>query len=78
MGVIKDLRKGSAPEPDGLSNPYYKTFATTLIPHLTKFLNAKMQGDPMDTQLNTVYAKTGYKIRKRLATVVRYPLLIVI
>lgn len=54
-GVISALKSGSAPGPDGLSNPYYKTFTDTLVPHLTKFLNAKMQGDPLDPQINTAF-----------------------
>lgn len=48
LGVIKNLKMGLTPGPDGLSNPYYKTFAETLFPHLTKFINPKTQGNPLD------------------------------
>lgn len=53
--VIKGLHTGSAPGPDGLSAPYYKAFADTLAPHMTKFFNFKTQGSPLGAQLNTAY-----------------------
>ncbi|XP_073462101.1 vomeronasal type-2 receptor 26-like [Aquarana catesbeiana] len=55
LEVIKNLKGGSAPGPEGLSNLYYKTFAETLAPHLTKMFNSKRKGDPLDPQMNAAY-----------------------
>lgn len=55
LEVIKNLKGGSAPGPDGLSNLYYKTFAATLAPHLTKMFNYKRKGDPIDPQMNAAF-----------------------
>ena len=53
--VVRGLRTGSAPGPDGLSIPYYKTFSAILAPHMTKFFNSKTRGDPLDSQINTAF-----------------------
>lgn len=51
LEVIKDLKKGSAPRPDGLSVLYYKAFAGTLAPYVAKFFNAKTLGSPFNSTL---------------------------
>ncbi|PIO40408.1 hypothetical protein AB205_0134110 [Aquarana catesbeiana] len=65
LGVIKDLRKGSAPGPDGLSIPYYKSFGHILAPHLTSFFNSKTnimrgtrQGCPLSPLIFAIVIET--------------------
>lgn len=55
LAVIKNLKRCSAPGPDGFSAPYYKTFANTLAPYLAKFINSKIKGDPLDPQMNAAF-----------------------
>lgn len=71
-GVIKNLRTGSAPGPDGLSVPYYKAFADMLAPHMARFFNAKAQGYPLDPQLNTAYITVIPKPNKNIEEVENY------
>lgn len=70
--VIKNLKKGSAPGPGGLSTPYYKTFADILAPHMAKFYNSKTSGFPMDPQLNTAYIAVIPKPNKNSEEVENY------
>lgn len=72
LGVIQGLRCGSAPGPDGLSNPYYKTFAPTVAPQLVKFFNAKTKGDPIDAQLNSAFIVVIPKLDKNPEEVSNY------
>ena len=51
--VIRGLRTGSAPGPDGLSIPYYKSFMDILTPHMVRFFNSKARGEQFDSQINT-------------------------
>lgn len=44
LEVIKNLKKNSAPGPNGFSIPYYKVFAPTLAPYLAKCINYKSNG----------------------------------
>lgn len=39
LEVIKNLKNGSAPGPDGFSICYYKTFTPTLSPYLRRLFN---------------------------------------
>lgn len=55
LEVIKDLKKRSAPGPDGLSFLYYKAFAETLASFMGKFFNNKTKGNHLDPTLNTAY-----------------------
>lgn len=72
MEVIKGLKKGSAPGPDSLSVPNYKTFADTLAPYMARFFNAKTQGSPLDSDLNTAYITVIPKPDKNLEEVGNY------
>lgn len=49
--VIKALKGGKAPGPDGLSSPYYKTFLENLTPYITRFFNFMTKGIPIGKQL---------------------------
>lgn len=64
LGVIKYLKKGSAPGPDGLSIPYYKSFVNTLAPHLTSFFNSKTNGDPWTPTLIQPLSQTYPNLTK--------------
>lgn len=48
LGVIYNLKRCSAPGPDGFSPCYYRTFASTLAPHLTRFYNALWGNSTLD------------------------------
>lgn len=53
--VIKDLKKGSAPGPNGFSSHYYKTFVDVLSPYLVRFFNSLSKGSPLDSAANLAY-----------------------
>ncbi|XP_073483900.1 vomeronasal type-2 receptor 26-like [Aquarana catesbeiana] len=55
LEVIKNLKVNSAPGPDCFSNIYYKTFAVTLAPYLTKFFNSKRMGEAIETHANSAF-----------------------
>ncbi|XP_073462515.1 probable serine/threonine-protein kinase DDB_G0277449 [Aquarana catesbeiana] len=70
--VIKNLKTGSAPGPDGLSVPYYKKFGDILAPHMAKFFNSKKTGSPMDPHLNTAFITVIPKPNKNHEEVENY------
>lgn len=53
--VIRNLKGGSAPGPDGFSVPYYKAFAEILTPYMTRFFNSKKDRKPLGNPLNSAY-----------------------
>lgn len=53
--IIKALKCGTAPEPDGFFMPCYKTFSEILTPYLTRFFNSMTKGTPIGNQLNMAY-----------------------
>lgn len=72
LEVVKNLNRGSAPGPDRLSVPYYKTFAETLAPYLTKFFNEKATGSPLNPDLNTAFITVILKQEKNPKEVGNY------
>lgn len=53
--VIKHLKWGSAPEPEGFSIPYYKAYIATLSPYLARFFNSLRQGASLERSQNSAY-----------------------
>lgn len=53
--VIRNLKGGTAPGPDGFSVPYYKAFSEILTPYLNRFFNSKKDGALLGNQLNSAY-----------------------
>lgn len=53
--VIKELKRGSAPGPDGFSTQYYKIFSETLIPYLVQLFNSLNKDCPLDSTANLAY-----------------------
>lgn len=55
LDTIKSLKLGSAPGLDGFSTGYYRKFAPTLAPYLSKFFNFLREDSPLGTDLNAAY-----------------------
>lgn len=55
LEVIKNLKQGSAPGPDGLSACYFNTFRSSLSTYLTRFFNSLWTGSKMYKAANKTY-----------------------
>lgn len=49
--IIGTLKISTAPGPDGYSTSYYKKFAPTITPHLTKLYNNILQGGQFPSEM---------------------------
>ncbi|CAH2311122.1 Hypothetical predicted protein, partial [Pelobates cultripes] len=49
--AIRDLPGGKSPEADGLSNLYYKKYASTLAPHLLETFHQAMERGTLPTEM---------------------------
>lgn len=72
LEVIKHLKWGTAPGPDGFPVPYYKAFPDLLAPYLARFLNSKRNGVPLDNQLNLAFISVIPKPDKDVGIVGNY------
>lgn len=70
ISVIKCLKRDQPLDLKAV--PYFKAFAGTLAPHMTKKCNAKTQDSPLGTQLNTTYIMTIPKPDKKPVEVSNY------
>lgn len=66
LGVIKNLKRGSAPGPDGFSTCHYKTFASI------KFYNAFQGSSTLDSSANLAYVSVMPKSGKDSSEVGNY------
>lgn len=70
--VIKDLKKDSAPGPDGFSTHYFKTFTELLSPYLSRFFNSLSKAFHLDPAANLAYISVISKLGKDPSEVSNY------
>ncbi|CAH2321007.1 Hypothetical predicted protein [Pelobates cultripes] len=75
-GAIKTLKPNKSPGPDGFTGLYYKTYASTLIPHLCNLYNAILAGDqlpPDMLQANTLKPPTPPRTIRHIPSSTSHP-----